>query len=95
MKGKNGSCCRLHVSSLGLAFGVLWGASVCVVALIAMAHGSYGMEFVNAIGTLYIGYKATWLGSLIGLVWGFIDAFVMGVVLAWLYNYFLCCCKCK
>jgi len=33
-----------------------------------------------------VGYSATIVGILIGAVWGFIDAFIGGVVLAWLYN---------
>ena len=36
--------------------------------------------------TLYIGYKPTVLGSVLGGIWGFFDAGIGGVVVAWLYN---------
>jgi hypothetical protein len=95
MKGKQGSCGCLHVWSLGLALGVLWGVALCAFALFVMlVPGDYGANFINAMGSLYIGYHATWLGAFLGLIWGFIDAFFAGVIVAWLYNCFLgCCCK--
>jgi len=77
---------KLDVKAAGLALGTVWGAGVLIAGLLAMT--GFGAEFVAAIGQYYIGYAATLIGSIIGGVWGFIDAFIGGVVIAWLYNKF-------
>ena len=46
----------------------------------------WGGALEEVMSTLYIGYKATILGSVIGGVWGFFDAGIGGLVVAWLYN---------
>lgn len=85
-------CCKLHVLGLGLAAGILWGASCFLLGLLAM--GGYGAGFVRAVSTFYIGYGASFWGAVIGLIWGFVDFFIGGVILAWLYNIFAgSCCK--
>jgi len=42
---------------------------------------------VPFIGHLYRGYSISPLGSVIGLVWGFVDALIGGAIFAWLYNW--------
>lgn len=84
------SYCRLQVLSFGLALGLLWGVSVLLIGLSAMWYG-WGAEMVKLIGAIYLGYQATWLGSLVGGLWGFLDAFLGGVIFAVLYNLFLRC----
>ncbi|STX40356.1 Uncharacterised protein [Legionella donaldsonii] len=85
--------CRLSPMALGLALGILWGISIFLMGIIAY-YSSYGQPFVAAMGSLYVGYQPSILGSVIGGIIGFIDAFIGGVILAWLYNLFAhCCCK--
>jgi len=57
------------------------------MGLMAM-YFKWGTEFVAPMSSLYIGYKATWPGSIIGFFWGFVDAGIGGVLIAWLYNKF-------
>jgi hypothetical protein len=83
--------CKLSPLAFGLSLGVIWGASVLVMGLLAF-YLSYGTAFVNAMGVLYIGYESSIIGSLIGGLFGFIDAFVGGLLIAWLYNVFSGCC---
>lgn len=78
---------KLNAMAMGLAFGVLWAAGVLIIALLATYNG-YGSEMVASLGTVYLGLEATLTGALIGAVWGFVDAFIGGYVLAWLYNKF-------
>lgn len=86
-------CSKLHPVSLGLAFGILWGASVVIMAILVMLWG-WGTPFVALLGSLYVGYNATFTGIVLGAVWGFVDGFISGAVLAWLYNLCLrCTCK--
>ena len=42
---------------------------------------------VPFIGHLYRGYSISPSGSVIGLVWGFVDALIGGAIFAWLYNW--------
>lgn len=79
---------------LGLTVGILWGLGVLITGLIAAWHGSWGVDFVTAVGSVYVGYENTVMGSLIGGFWGLIDGFIGGVVFAWLYNKFASCKKC-
>lgn len=81
---------RLSPVALGLAFGVTWGVSVLIMGLVAY-YLTIGTGFVVAMGTLYVGYEASIIGSLIGGVIGFVDAFIGGLVIAWLYNLFSRC----
>ena len=78
----------LNPMAMGLAFGILWAAGVLIIALLAMWNG-YGSEMIEALGTVYLGLEATLTGALIGAVWGFVDAFIGGYLLVWLYNKFL------
>lgn len=78
---------KLNPMAAGLAFGVLWAGGVLVIGLIATYNG-YGAEMINALGTIYLGLQTTLVGVLIGTVWGFVDAFIGGYLLVWLYNKF-------
>lgn len=86
---------KLHIWSFGLALGILWGLSTFFTGLIAMGSGM-GAGFVEVMHTIYIGYAATPMGSVIGGAWGFVDMFFAGVIIAALYNLSLrACCKGK
>lgn len=85
---------KLHPFGLGMSLGLLWG--LCVLLMGLMAHYlEYGVEFVSSVGTLYVGYEKTILGSFIGAGFGFLDGFIMGLLIAWLYNCFSGCKSCK
>ncbi len=76
---------KLDVKAFGLAFGILWGAGVLLMGLLALVC-SWAQPFVNLLSMMYIGYSASVLGILTGVAWGFLDAFIGGVAFAWLYN---------
>ena len=78
---------RLNGKALGLALGIIWGASMMLMAWASLCF-HYGHTFVESIGTLYVGYNSSIVGGLIGLVWGFIDLFIFGWLVAALYNVF-------
>jgi hypothetical protein len=84
--------CKLGPLAFGLSLGVIWGTSVLIMGLLAQ-YFSYGTEFVSAMGVIYIGYEPSIMGSVIGGLFGFIDALVGGILIAWLYNVFSGCCK--
>ena len=76
---------KLNPKALGLACGILWGAGVLIMGLLAMVC-SWAQPVVDVLSVIYLGYGASILGALIGTLWGFVDAFLGGWVLAWLYN---------
>jgi hypothetical protein len=76
---------KLDIRAFGLSLGIIWAIGSFLLGILATLSGQ-GKEIVDIIGSFYIGYAATIKGSLIGAVWAFIDAFIGGALLAWLYN---------
>lgn len=76
---------KLDVKAFGFACGIIWGAGMLILGL-AGHFFAYGAKFGEAMASIYIGYTPTLLGSVIGGIWGFIDATIGGIIVAWLYN---------
>jgi len=76
---------KLNVKAFALACGILWGLGLFVLTWWVIAFDGSTSE-ITMIGRLYRGYTISPLGSLLGLLYGFIDAFIGGAILAWLYN---------
>ncbi len=70
--------------ALGVAIGVLWAIYVGCLGIMAMF--GWGTALVAPLASLYIGYGASVAGAIIGLIWAFVDGFIAGVVIAWIYN---------
>lgn len=85
---------ELNPKSFGLAGGIIWGLCMFLMDLIATGTG-YGIGFIRAIGTIYIGVQPGILGSVLALVYGFFDAFIGCFIFAWLYNKLEGCCQSK
>lgn len=78
---------ELDTKGLGMALGTLCALSTMILGLSAMTIG-WGVELVNVLSSLYVGYTATPTGIITGAIWGLIDGMVMGFLTAWLYNHF-------
>lgn len=78
---------KLNVKAFGIACGITWGAGILIMGIVNMFTG-WGGIWVTLMGSVYLGYKATFLGAVTGALWGFVDAGIGGLVLAWLYNKF-------
>jgi hypothetical protein len=79
---------KLDVRAFGLMFGCIWSAGVLALGIVSMLSNR-GARAVKLFSTVYIGYKATLRGSLIGAAWGFVDGSISGIVIAWIYNKFI------
>lgn len=76
---------KLNVKAFALACGLIWGVGLFALTWwLIMLEGATGEKL--GIGRFYIGYNVSALGSLIGMVWAFADAFIGGGIFAWLYN---------
>ena len=76
---------KLNVKAFGLTCGLVWGLGLFFLTwwIIAFDGATGDPTF---IGSLYRGYTLSPIGSLIGLVWAFVDGAIGGVIFAWLYN---------
>jgi hypothetical protein len=79
---------KLQVSALGLACGLLWAIFLVLISLAVMFTPYWSADAVSWIGNFYLGYDITIGGIVIGAIWAFVDAFIGGALLAWLYNMF-------
>jgi len=79
---------KLNVTALALAAALIWGAGLLVVASINLGSPGYGRAFLDAVASVYPGYRpGTGVGSVVtATLYGLVDAGVGGAVFAWLYN---------
>lgn len=80
-------CGVFNPLSFGLALGLLLALSVVSVGVVS---GLFGVQLglFHSLSSVYVGSPDV-VGILIGAVLAFVDAFVGGVILAYLYNFFL------
>ena len=85
---------KLSVCNLSVTLGVVWGFSLLFLAYLAMwLH--VGEPVVDLLGTLYVGYKMSYMGGLLGFAWGFADGFILGLMISLVYNFLRRHCPCK
>ena len=77
---------RLRIVPVALAFGLTWGIGVMLLGWVSGI--GWGGRLVDVLSSVYVGYASTFLGGLIGGAWAFVDGFVAGLLLAFLYNVF-------
>ncbi len=87
-----GKRAKLSAIALGIAFGVLSGGWMLLVGLSAV-YGYFGTDMVNQWASFYPGVAATVKGVSIAAAWGFLQGFVCGLIVGWVYNLCLCCCS--
>ncbi|MDA1197158.1 MAG: bacteriophage holin [Nanoarchaeota archaeon] len=72
----------------GMAVGLVWGLAVFFITLLALVFSGYGDAFTELLISLYPGYRVSVIGAIIGMFYGFVDAFIGGWIVVWLYNRF-------
>ena len=76
---------KLNVKAFAVTCGLVWGFGVFALAWwVIVWDGSGGP--VPVLGQMYRGFTYTPAGSIIGLIWGLVDGFALGGLVAWLYN---------
>ena len=79
---------KLNPKASGLSFGILYSASLFLLALLPVLFNGWAKTAVLEMSSLYIGYGPSFKGALFGLVYGFVMGSVFGYLLALLYNKF-------
>ena len=77
---------KLKVVPMALGMGLTWGLAILLLGWISAA--GWGVRIVEVLSSLYLGFAPTFLGGVIGGLWAFVDGFLAGLALAWLYNVF-------
>lgn len=87
---KSSSC--LSPLRFGFAFGLIWGLGLLLLGWSGWLF-AYGLPWIRLMGTVYLGFHPTFIGGIIGAIWGFVDFFIFGLLVALVYN--ACCCAGK
>ena len=82
---------RISPPALALTLGVLWGAAMLIIGVAHAMIPSYGAGFFDVMGSVYPGIEGSdTLGDvLLGAVYGLVDGALGGLLIAWVYNFFL------
>lgn len=75
---------KLSVKGLAIGLGVSWGIYMLFIGWASIF--GWGVRFVEVMSSIYIGFKPTFLGILIGGMWGFVDGAIGGIIIALVYN---------
>ncbi|NGX28652.1 MAG: hypothetical protein K940chlam1_00836 [Candidatus Anoxychlamydiales bacterium] len=75
---------KLNVRAFTIATGITWGLFMLFLAWISSF--GWGIRDVSVIAGLYLGYTPTFLGGVIGAIWGFIDGAIGGFIFSYFYN---------
>ena len=79
---------RLNGVILGLTLGLLFGFGIFIATLILVFKGGEVVgPHLSLLGQFFIGYEVTFMGSLIGFLYGLGLGFLIGYVIAGLYNW--------
>jgi len=81
---------RLNAAVQGIVTGILAGLGVFIATNWLVLKGGYVVgPHLGLLGQFFIGYRVTFLGSLVGLTYGFLVGFGAGYFVATLYNWFV------
>jgi len=75
------SACRI-----ALAIAIVLAPALLIMAVVTSYTAEYGHKLVEVIGSVYYGYGPGWGPGLVGMAWGFADAFIGTLIIVWIYN---------
>jgi len=75
---------RLDMKALTLSIGITWGIGMLFMGWVS-AFG-WGDYFVDVMSSVYIGYEPSFIGGIIGGIWGFVDGAIGGFLISLFYN---------
>ena len=79
---------RLNGVILGLVLGALFGCGLFIATIILVVRGGDVVgPHLALLGQFFIGYRVTFTGSIIGFFYGLGLGFVVGYMIASLYNW--------
>ena len=84
---------KLDAVRFGMAGGKLCALIVFIMTIVAIYSPNYAPNWTALILEIYgfMGYSISWLGAVLGLIYGFVDGFVFFGLLGAFYNRCRCC----
>ena len=76
---------KLNIKAFALASGLVWGFNWFGLTWWMMLFDGITHE-ITIIGRIYRGWTLSPVGSLVAFVWAFVDGFLLGLMVAWIYN---------
>lgn len=76
---------KWDIKRFALTGGIIWAVLLFVTTLISVSTG-YATPFLNVIASIYPGYSISVIGSIVGLVYGFLDILIGVYIFVWLYK---------
>jgi hypothetical protein len=77
----------LNAKIMGLALGVIFGLVIFVATNWLVLKGGKDVgKHLSLLSNYFIGYRVTFLGSLIGFAYAFALGTICGGVIGWIYN---------
>ena len=78
---------RLNAKIHGLVTGLVAGFGLFIATnWLVLKGGKHVGQHLALLGQFFIGYRVTFLGSLVGFAYGFLGGFIAGYSIAWVYN---------
>ena len=84
---------KLDKVRLGSTLAIVWGLIAFLTGVGNLIWNSYGIAFLKVMESIYPGYTfGRWGfgGVIVVTLYAALDGFVIGVVIAWVYNLFKC-----
>jgi hypothetical protein len=79
---------RLNATVQGVVTGLVAGLAVFIATnWLVLKGGDVVGPHLSLLGQFFIGYRVTFVGSLIGFAYGFVGGFVIGYGVTSMYNY--------
>ncbi|WP_331235616.1 bacteriophage holin [Natronorarus salvus] len=76
----------VNARALGMTLGTVW--AIVVAVLVPLLRIGWRGEWRELLANAYIGYDDTATGTLVGMVWPFVDGLVLGTALGRSYDRF-------
>lgn len=78
---------RLNAKVHGLVTGLIAGTLIFIATnWLVLKGGRQVGPHLSLLGQFFIGYRVTFLGSLIGFAYAFACGYIIGYSIAWMYN---------
>jgi hypothetical protein len=74
----------MNLKAFAIAGGILWGLLVFAFTVLETARGAG--HTLGKLVIVYPGYSVTYLGSVVGLIYGLVSGAILAAAFCWLYN---------
>lgn len=76
---------KFETKRFAVTGGIVWGVALFLTTLISVYTG-FAQSFLTGIASIYPGYSISLTGSVLGLIYGFLDVFIGAYIFVWVYK---------